>query len=457
MTDYMDRQRPSIESVLPCSVHAGTRDLIKRAVTSAEPVVVNLVGPRWIGKSSLLRCLEPAREPSLAEMLYIYVDFKEDNSRQTDPFVNVAEELISALKRRPTVKIDPGILVEKSLEKRLRALSDLMHTYGIRPLICIDHLDKYLRNTRESVELMQPLTILMDSASIILATERTLTDISPELAASPFVHRALVMSLGLLDKEGAIQLLKDLDNEGDKPRESASPKLSDEDMDMLIRLVGRHPYVLFRGGQQARALLHESADSQRRITANDVRALIEPALRPIFEVFWREHEGQLRKFHLSQTSSTAEQDEPTKIAMRANRQELQRAALIYEDPAQKEEEKFNYFSPLFESFVFQKVALSASPQEPSPSRSTKREEILALLDVRQGTRESELLDVLISNAGSIVSDASLQTMVWGGEAPERAIVTTVNRLRAKLQQHERKIGGRIVRIRNQGYRFEWNN
>jgi DNA-binding response OmpR family regulator len=35
------------------------------------------------------------------------------------------------------------------------------------------------------------------------------------------------------------------------------------------------------------------------------------------------------------------------------------------------------------------------------------------------------------------------------------MVTTISRLRQKLQQNERAINGRIVRIRNKGYSFEW--
>ena len=55
----------------------------------------------------------------------------------------------------------------------------------------------------------------------------------------------------------------------------------------------------------------------------------------------------------------------------------------------------------------------------------------------------------------IVKDSQLQETVWHGAAADRAIVTTVDRLRTKLQQHEGQINGRIVRIRARGYSFQW--
>ena len=53
-----------------------------------------------------------------------------------------------------------------------------------------------------------------------------------------------------------------------------------------------------------------------------------------------------------------------KAAARAVRQELQRAALIYEKRDRQNE--FAYFSTLFESFVFQKVTSIAPPAEAGP-------------------------------------------------------------------------------------------
>lgn len=442
---------------IACTVRVGVLDSIAKLVTGHKPVVINLVGPRWIGKTSVLKCLHPNRSPSLNELLYVYIDLKKDEAALPNPFVKIADEIYEALLKRPLVKVDHiSAKQEKSAEKRLQTLGYLAKSNDIRMLICIDHLDKYLRDNKESVSLLRPLTILSESASLVLATKRTLTDISPDLAASPFVHKALILSLGLLEAEDALNLLQNPDREGDEI------ELSDKDKESLIKIVGRHPYLLARAGQQARELLRESPERQQKgITVNDIRARIEPTLRPVFEGLWQDHGELLTQYQMSQASHAAQTEndqsdqerEYEEIVARAIRQELQRAALIYEDPTN--EFKFNYFSPLFESFVFQKVALAMPATETLPSRRMAIQEMLALLDIRQGTKEYELLHMLVDNAGAVIGDSQLQSTIWGDKVPERALVTTVGRLRSKLDQHQKEINGRLVRIRQQGYSFQW--
>jgi hypothetical protein len=381
----------------------------------------------------------------------VYVDLMQP-SGITNPFAMIANGLFEALQERPTVKMNAVISKpERSVEKRLRSLCGLAKSNGIRPLVCVDHLDKYLDSAAEPLD-SRLLTMLAEFASLVLATEKTLTDISPNLAASPFVHKADVLSLGLLQKEDAVQLLT-ASNVG------RVTELSPEDIDNLIKLVGRHPYILIRAGQQAHALLLERPG--KRIVANDIRARIEPSLRPLFEGFWREYGEQLREYQHQQAKQAKEaaSDQEKKAheyeesAARAVRQELQRAALIYEEAT--EAFKFHYFSPLFESFVFQKVAAAATAGEATPGKTMSLAEMVELLNIRHGTKEYELLELLIENAGTLISDPQLQSTVWGDEATERAMVTTISRLRQKLQQNERAINGRIVRIRNKGYSFEW--
>lgn len=437
-----------------CMGRQGFLGSIVALVTDPEPVVVNLVGPRWIGKTSVLKCLAPDITPALNELAYVYIDLSQD-TEGVEPLALIADELTQALQARYSLRNAGGSRPEKSPEKRLRALCDLAQAHHVRPLICIDHLDKYLTKARNPIDWGSSLTMLAEFASLVLATERTLTDISPELSASPFVHRTIVLTLGLLDEKDADELLAAFTI-------GPGTELSAGDRENLIRMVGRHPYILRRAARQANVLLQESPERQQKgISINDIRARIEPVLRPLFEALWREYGDLLRRYHASLTpqgqpgadGATRRDLEYEKAAARAVRQELQRAALIYEKRDRQNE--FAYFSTLFESFVFQKVTSIAPPAEAHNGKPMPLTDMLAVLDIREGTRESQLLGLLVDNAGSVIKDPQLEAAIWGREVPDRAIVTTVGRLRGKLQQHESKINGRIVRVRGTGYTFQW--
>lgn len=462
----MYNENQSIRSVLPgsspCVGRQGLVTSITQLVSGRDPVVVNLVGPRWIGKTKVLKCLDQQQpqpegmdsDPAAGVLLYVYVDLLEkEEDAAASPFAAIANALRRALEERPALKpFIAGLRADRSVERSLADLAKLVKDHGLRPVILIDHLDK-VYSPSEPLDL-RPLALLKDDVSLVLATRQTLSDISPELAGSPLVHSSYVLSLGLLDKAAAVDLLLD-SNIG------RATYLSAPDIEKLITFVGRHPYLLIRAAPQAHDLLQESVERREHgITINDIRSRIEPALRPFFEGLWQEYKNALLKYQdfQNQHANDARGDREKQNreyevrAERAVRQELQRAALIYEDPTAKEKEKFNYFSPLFESFVFQKTEAAASAMDNQRANPTAPLNLLETLDVRAGTKEYELLNLLLNDAGAVVADARLEAEVWGDEATERAIVTTISRLRGKL--HEHRINGRIVRVRKEGYSFQ---
>lgn len=443
-----------------CTGRQGIIESIEQLITEPHPVVVNLVGPRWIGKTSVLKCLhQPVQRNGVTvddsippnELLYVYLDMAKlpDGA---NPFAAIAEKMSDELRAKPDLSLSsllPALdripadtkLRPNMVESLLRDLSQIAASNRIRFVICIDHLDKL--SDIETLN-MRPLALLADSASLVLATRKTLTDISPDLAGSPLVHTAFVLSVGLLSESAASDLLI----ASGKGRDI---QLTQEDIDLLIKFVGTHPYLLSRAGEQAHNLLLEgSTRNDRRLTVNDIRARIEPTLRPLFEGLWQEYGDLIERYERFQEKDESKVPEYRK---RAIRQELQRATLIYEDP--KTEFKFNYFSPLFESFVFQKLEQATHDQRHVARQSRTASQILEALELREGTKEAELLSLLVDNAGEIVPDVTLQTSVWGGAATDRTLVTTVNRLRAKMREAEQQIDGRIVRVRNTGYQFEW--
>jgi hypothetical protein len=386
-----------------------------------------------------------------------------DELTAADPFLAIAEALYDHLIELAEINLhgiaseiglgqEGSQLQEDKLANRLRLLPLEAHRQGFRFVICLDHLDKsdLLDNGHD----MQQLEPVAAHASLIIATRERLGRTASGMAASPIVLRLKPIQVPLLSLQAAEQLL-------DAPTEGEDLRFSEDDKQLLITFVGRHPLLLWYAAEEAYEILAESSRSgSAGLTENDARARIEPVLLPVFDKLWDDYGTNLELYHRLHFDSSLQLDEEARKAKRrATRQQLQRAGLIYEVPG--EDRKCNYFSPLFESYVIDRVGdLTVLKPEPppkplAPARRMEPGDVLKKLGLQQNSNEANVLFMLLDNAGHVLSKEQLIEDVWDGQASEHGLRTTINRLRDKLDEFEGEIPGKIKTHRGKGYSFEW--
>lgn len=428
--------------------------------TDRNPRAVNLVGPRWIGKTTLLKLLtdregcfvkpeyEPAIHPDFtsARLLPVYVDMATDPEPE-ESLRSMADDLLAKVSSVENIDLSQiageirlgqkiASLTGPEIEERIRCLAREVFRQDMRLIICLDHIDQSgLLAGRAGIRQIDRLT---EYASVVIATRKMLVDVYPELAGSPLVHKLVLQRIGLLDKDAALALLS-------PPLDSSVPEFHLEDKALLVDYIGLHPYLLVRAARQAYEYLLSSPKGAR-LTRNYVEVELAPALEFIFEHLWQESAGQLRAFCRLREREEIDLED---AAQRKVLSDLQHEALICEAP--NGESAYSFFSPLFGAFVARKVRASEGTPEPQKVESRR---ILETLELSGGTKEGRVLSILVDNAGCLVTDETILDRVWGSVQHKHALDTTVARLRGKIKQRQDLVPGRIVRYRNEGFSFE---
>ena len=439
-------------------------------------IVVNLTGPHWIGKTAVLRCLEDpecfaqagikeddALIPS-DQVLISYIDLK-DVPTANALFGAMADNLQNKLGARSDVslqhidvEVTPGnngnqLPVDPSFDRLSYLLTEATRR-EFRVVFCLDHLDK--SDLLYDASVRGRLEAIARSASLIVASRETLVDTYPDLVAAdpaewPFIEgiEPIVYTVSLLSRSEAVELLT-------APAANSSLQLSPDDIDKLILFVGRQPYLLLHAARQAHVMLAESPRKREvGLSTNDIRARIEPVLRPYFKQLWLAHRTNLEQFHRIKNEGTpATIDKAEKDRRRAFRQPLQSALLIYE--VLEPEIEFNYFSTLFETYVDGEINKALKPAPPVPAKRIDLDQMRETLGLRPDSNEVAALAELVKHTGQIIADDQLSKSIWGADVAGRTPNNTVWHLRKRLEKHAEEIPGQIVRHRNKGYSFEWS-
>ncbi|MDY7077215.1 MAG: hypothetical protein SXV54_09855, partial [Chloroflexota bacterium] len=376
----------------PRRVYGHTRLLqsIIEIVTEREPRAVNLVGPRWIGKTTVLRFLtdregcfaQPkyksaiGRNFTLPRLLPVYLDMA-TNFCPENPFATLADELYVEIGKRKDVDLhsvareislgeETAALGKVGVEKRMLYLAQEVAKQGVRLIVCLDHVDQ--TNLLADSTGIRQIDRLTKDASVVITTRKILADLYSGLAGSPLVHKLVLEKIGLLNEDAALDLLS-------PPLPSFVPQFCLEDKELLTHYIGRHPYLLVRAARQAYELLLSSPRGAH-LTRNYIEVEIAPALEFIFEHLWRESSDQLRAFCQLHGEARGEGCADLEQAPRGIVQDLQRESLVYENP--DAEGEYLFFSTLFESFVTRKLRRGRDKEE-SKSQIVESTEILEAL------------------------------------------------------------------------------
>ncbi|MBD3279930.1 hypothetical protein GF389_00195, partial [Candidatus Dojkabacteria bacterium] len=433
-------------------------------VTNKNPVAINLTGPRWVGKSATLKFLKHVisrlQEQEHKNQEQKYEEYRQSISdlfRAEDIIVlcldlgdlSSSEEVLSVLVEELYSRlVKPDQLLEENLLKNIRweiasedstaegkreqiqILSNEAAKMNKRVILCLDHASE--SNFLEDKDNIQMLGSLVKWISLILASRRTLVDDFPLISASPLHNVLIYEQMGLLTFNEAERLLSLSTAEEELA-------LSDKDKTLLIKHVGRHPYLLVRAARQAFAHLL-SGSGQGKITESIIQHEIDPALHVVFERLWQEYKEQLLEFYKHH-----KQEKPNDISQETLFQ-LKRDALIFSDTGKNKEK---LFSPLFESFIERKIEKEKAlriHELDSTVFSDDVSRVLSDLPLKPGTNEYVIMRLLLENSGQVVKDEEILSVVWEGNGTKHLLDTTVARVRTKLKEVDAP--GEILRHRN---------
>ena len=240
-------------------------DAITAWMTDAQPVNINVVGPRRIGKSSLLyhffqtyqkRVTEPTR------YVVIYLSLQDVRCQSENDFYQaVARQLWHNL----AVQGNPALIEPLRVQPFNRlAFCAAMGQYkrlGVLPVFCLDELgplfrypDKFDNGFFDNLRSLMESHVLM----LIVASHRKLKFYQRRHQfTSAFFKLWQVLMLGELTENEAQALLY-------LPASTvkgATPALNTQEQRLVQQWGGRHPYLL----QLAASLLYEARQTEREV------------------------------------------------------------------------------------------------------------------------------------------------------------------------------------------------
>ncbi|MCO5194031.1 MAG: winged helix-turn-helix domain-containing protein [Anaerolineae bacterium] len=392
---------------------------------------VSVIGPRRIGKSSLLihLCRTHIREAHRLQppqALFVLIDCQELGG-------SLAEEVYDAihtglLDAATTAGIDLSGLPEsgtyRALDRTLHHI--LQNDAGV--VLLLDEFELLAANEQLTPYFFARLRGLTTKYGLayITASQRPLYAITAdeEVLSSPFFNIFVTMQLGLFSAEDAYALMKER-------LRNAPIKFDDELIDCLITLVGPHPFFLHVAGYHAFQAI-ASAESDTDISFTAIQEAIEVEAESHLSYLWN-------NLNSEEQYTLATADGPIDILRMLEQQCL----------LQSGEDGYNYTGSILRRFVRrQQVAglIQADPFVIDPQRHQVK---VKGREISLTTSQFQLLTCLSERAGQVVHGDDLERAVWGDvllDDPDR-LKTLIKRLRRALEPY----GNWIVSERGVGY------
>lgn len=245
---------------------------------------VSIVGPRKIGKTSLLfHLMRPATWPQLgmtADFLFVYLDCEVlGEGSHEDIFGQFAAGMVAALEER---QLPPEPALDKAVEKPSRlAFETAVRRLNQRHLSVVLILDEFERlstnpslnvnffNALRSAAGRYQLIFLTASASPLI--QLTYSGKSREILSSPFFNIFAQQFLGLMPEKEARSLIH-------TPSQASGFTITSKTADFLYKLAGGHPFCL----QVACFHACESSDH-----LDDLHQRVMRELEANFKYYWR--------------------------------------------------------------------------------------------------------------------------------------------------------------------------
>ena len=327
---------------------------------------ISIVGPRKIGKTSLLfHLMRPEVWPDLGlgeDILFVYLDCEVLGEGGHEEILGqFAGEIASVLDERG---LPPEPALERAMDKPSRLSFEgairKLNRRGLRVVLILDEFERLSTNANLDVNFFNALRSAAGRYKLAFLTgsarpliQLTYSGKSQEILSSPFFNIFAPLFLGLLPENEARQLIR---GPVEKPGFSAGaatkpgffPPATE---DFIYALVGGHPLALQVACFHAFDAPDDTAEIERRTTLE---------LAPHFQYYWHNltpaEQNTLRQ--LASAAARASSDTTLRGVLRDL---VQKCLLISDDGA------YRYPSRAWESFLSSSFVASSSPPPSSLS------------------------------------------------------------------------------------------
>ncbi len=310
---------------------------------------VSIVGPRKIGKTSLMLQLKRTETLSALQMwqghLFVYVDCRLLGSSGPDEiFVYLCSEMAAAIRARDTesevvLKVGASRPTRLAFEAAVRGLNER----GLRVVFMLDGLEALALNPQVDISFFNALRSAAGRLRLafVTASAESLFDLtyfnsSQTLLASPFFNIFAQLFLGLLSEPEARTLIR-------APMEAADMVVDQQLEDCIYELAGGHPLALQVACNNAWAGRGDRAGIEQ-LTAQE--------LKPHFEYDWGHLSTAERQVLRNPTAAVRDASDP---AIRSTLRDLTRKCLLVQVTS-----SYVYPSKAWAEFVLAQTCNSAA-------------------------------------------------------------------------------------------------
>jgi PAS domain-containing protein len=389
---------------------------------------VALVGPRRIGKTSLLFHLaDPAIHTdqglSSDEYVFVYLDGEELTELDADQIRRaMAEELVAALgaggREVPSVLLPEGPLGYRAFRQAMRQLTQ----QGLKLIFCFDEFECLGVNPHLGPGFFSSLRGLAGQFDVAYVTAsktliHALTYANAGTLSSPFFNTFAHLHLDLFSADDAQGLIEKLAAKAGVPFPS-------ELANFVVELAGPHPLLLQIAGFHAFELWQVRDGKWEEGDSDHLRRCFMAEAESHFEYYWR-HLTDSDRYTLAALPLTQEEE-----ARREAIRRLEQACLI-----RRTDQGYTYLSPAFENFVRRQSVphlLQLGPFLLDPPRQTA---LCHHTPLRVTKTEFKALAHLIRRAGQVVTPEELEKALWGDE-----YVEDPERVRAVIKSLRKALG-----------------
>lgn len=382
---------------------------------------VSLIGPRRIGKSSLLLHLirpevRKAVQIDPPHALFVHIDCQEFG--ESPP-----EELYEALfDNLMDAAVEAGLPTQPTdVPGSYRAVDRLLHQIsraGTAVVVLLDEFELLAANAQLTPYFFARLRGLTTKygLSYLTASQRPLFNITAEeeILSSPFFNIFVTLPLGLFSEDEARAMLAQRLAEG---IHNFSPEL----IDYLLFLMGPHPFFLHIAGYHAYQAL---AQDKRLVTPSDFATLDDPI----------EVEAASHLSYLWQNLSAEEQ-----YVLAISNGPVDTLRLLEQQCLlQNTGSGYNYTSEVLHRFARRQSVAGLIQAGPFVIDQQRHQVWAENQELSLTTSQFAILVRLCENAGQVVHSDDLETAVWGEvlvDDPDR-LKTLIKRLRRAITPYD---------------------
>jgi hypothetical protein len=391
---------------------------------------VALVGPRRIGKTSLLFHLaDPAIHAghglSPDEYVLVYLDGEELTELDAGQIRGaMVEELMAALEAEGYVDVVLAVVPAKG-PLEYRALRQTVHQLtqqGLKLVFCFDEFECLSVNPHLGPSFFSSLRGLAGQFDIAYVTAsktllQALTYAHAETLSSPFFNTFAHLHLGLFSDDDAHRLIEQLAAKANVPFLS-------ELSDFIIELAGPHPLLLQIGGFYAFELWQARGGNWEEGDYDHLRHRFIAEAESHFEYYWR-HLADGDRYALAALPLTQEDE-----AQREAIHRLEQACLI-----RRTDQGYTYLSAAFENFLRRQSVPHLLQLGPFLLDLSRQTALCHRTLLRVTKTEFKALAHLIRRSGQVVTPEELEKALWGDE-----YVEDPERVRAVIKSLRKALG-----------------